>query len=121
MLTRDQERAQHAYQCIDSVIQSGDQLFSGYKILVYGLGPNIMRSGLSATVAFIQRYRDQDAAKALWRDIASAGIPNLPKDAEDIPKAIRNLSVDDYMLTTREVLKFSLWLKRAVQANNRKD
>ncbi|MBU52789.1 MAG: type III-B CRISPR module-associated protein Cmr5 [Deltaproteobacteria bacterium] len=112
-MTRDQLRAQHAHTCVESV---DDKNWKDYKILVYGLGPNIMRSGLSATVSFIQRNKGSAAVKLLWEHLAGAGIPNIPEKPLEIPAAIRALDVDNYMLTTRELLKCSVWFKRAVQA-----
>lgn len=113
-MTRDQERAKYAYDCVRS-IPSGS-VRDDYKILVYGLGANIMRSGLAAAMAFMERDKSKDAVRHLMRQLLQAGLPVIQPGGADLPDQIRSLELDDYMLVTREMLKMLLWLKRAVQA-----
>lgn len=115
MITRDQKRAQHAYECFARV--PVDQRES-YKVLVNGLGANILRSGLAASVAFLEREnsRSRAEAKLLLDHLGAAGIPGLQADHTSLPRAVRGLALDDYMLATRETLRVVLWFRRAVQA-----
>jgi CRISPR-associated protein Cmr5 len=118
MLNRDQQRAPHAYQCVAKV--SGN--LKEYKIFVNGLGPNIIRSGLVAAIAFIQRNRS-DLRDQFASDIASGLYPQweVPTNLPDLAKHVREVPHDQYMLLTREILRLSLWFKRAVQAHDSSD
>jgi hypothetical protein len=88
-----------------------------YEIAVKDLGANVLRGGLSAALAAIQRRNDA-GGKLLLGHLASAELPGLKGATEgDLAARVRKLSVDDYMLATREVLKVAAWLKRAVQAS----
>lgn len=117
-MTRDQERAKHAYTCVAEVKESEQK---DYKILVNGLGPNILRSGLAATLAFIERDKSGKAVKLLLEHLAGAKIPGLVTkegkelQGQEIFGHIRGTSMEEYMLITREVLKTTVWFKRAIQ------
>jgi CRISPR/Cas system CMR-associated protein Cmr5 small subunit len=109
-LTRDQKRALLAYRCVEGVTDDRD----GYKIAVNDLGANILRSGLAAAMAALER-RDGPGKALLLQHLASAGIPAL-SGATNLPKRVCELPVEKYMIATREMLAFVTWLKRAVQA-----
>lgn len=118
-ITRDQTRARHAYERASKVQTSEER--EDYKILVKGLGANIIRSGLCAALSVVERDRVKrgGAAARLLDDLGGAGIPNLKTDGQSLPGAARNLDLDDYMLATRETLKVVVWFKRAVEASFR--
>ena len=110
---RDQERARKAYQLVGEINASGRD---NYKIVVNSLGANIMRMGLSAALADLQRRGDK-GGNDLLSHLAQAEIPALGNtDAGSLPERVRALEAQDYMLATREILAFASWLKRAVQA-----
>lgn len=126
---RDQQRAAHAYECVASV---PDELRKDYKILVNDFGANVMRCGLCAALAFVQRKQGKEgeddadsgrrpgnhraeAAQRLLRHLAGAGLPGL-QGTQDLAGDIRQRGAQEYMMITREVLALSLWLRRAVQA-----
>lgn len=112
-ITRDQKRAQFAYSKAKSVQEKDHK---DYKIAVNGLGSSIIRSGLSSTVAFLQRS-GTEGAKQLLDHLGDAGIPGIEKkNHNSIADCVQRLDLDAYMLATRETLKVALWLKRAVQA-----
>lgn len=116
MITRDQERAQHAYKSFAS-LQAAQR--ENYKVLVNGLGANILRSGLAATIAFLEREnaRSRAEAKLLLDHLGAARIPGLVgTDSATLPARVRALEVEPYMLATREMLRVVLWFRRAVQA-----
>lgn len=114
MLTRDQKRAKHAYACVKR-LSTGQR--DNYKVLVNGLGANILRSGLAATIAFLER-ENREEAKLLLKDLDDAEIPGLePKGNLSFPDRVRELDLDKYMLATREMLRVVLWFRRAVQAD----
>ena len=118
-LNRDQQRAQWAYASAEEVaIVSHDD----YKITVNDLGANIIRSGLAASIAFLQRDKSRDVINLLLKQLAQ---PDALGDRCSIPAglspselaaAIRGLELNNYMLATREILALATWLKRAIQA-----
>jgi CRISPR-associated protein Cmr5 len=112
--TREQERAQHAYACAAKVPAKD---WSDYKVLTNGFGVFALKNGLAAALAFVERGKS-DTANTLFLDhLANARIPCLSgKKGPDLPAAVRDLKVADYMLATREVLALVVWLRRAVQA-----
>ena len=112
-MTREQERAAHAFVCIRKVGAANQK---NYKILVNEFGTNIIRSGLMAAIAFIQRYRDQGVARLFFEHLAGASIPGLHCNGGDLAAHIKKLEANEYMFTTREFLKIALWFKRAAQA-----
>lgn len=142
-LQRHQQRAVDAYAAVDAIADTA--VLDDYKIAVLALGANILRSGLAGAMAVLERASAgatepqptnqptpgqtapaQNAGRntratavmALREHLASAGIPGLPANTTgaNLPAKIRNLSVDNYILATRETLQVVLWLRRAVQA-----
>lgn len=114
MQTRDQQRALHAYGCVEKV---DTKERNDYKVQVNSFGANILRSGLAAAVSFLER--DKDKALLFLGHLRTAHIPGIDLNSKDsFPEQIRNLKLDAYMLATRETLKVALWFRRAVQAQS---
>lgn len=112
VVSRDQQRALHAYSCVAGVGPS----LRDYKIAVDGLGANILRNGLCAALATLQREKGE-RGKTVLAHLASAGIPGLEgATATTLAQRVRYLDVDAYMLATREAVRVAAWLKRAAQA-----
>ncbi len=112
VVLRDQRWALHAYNV---VAQVPDQQRKDYKIAVNDLGANILRGGLVAAMAAVERLGNR--GKLLLEHLASAGIAGLDDaTAANLPSRIRELDVDGYILATREMLQVATWLKRATQA-----
>lgn len=124
--TRDQQRAVFAYSKVRDVIDDpelSDSETEAYGRLVRNLGTQIRRDGLSTAIAFIERNRGKDEVVRLFEHLAEAPIPHVGESSHagsepkiGVPSTIRSLSVDEYMLVTRETLQVVKWLKRAVQA-----
>jgi CRISPR-associated protein Cmr5 len=111
-ITRDQRRALHAYRCVESVEH---QKQNDYKIAINDLGANILRSGLAAAIAAVERQGEE--GKLLLRHLAEAGVPGLEgSTADTLPGCVRAMNVEAYMIATVELLHVAKWLKRAVQA-----
>jgi CRISPR-associated protein Cmr5 len=111
-LIRDQQRALHAYGCIDRVPKDAQR---NYKIAVNDLGANIMRSGLCAALAAVQRLGQR--GELLLQHVAAASVPGLENaNADDLARRVRELDAEGYMIATREILQVAMWLKRATQA-----
>ena len=123
MITRDQQRAQFAYRAVGSITDEAEQ--KDYKIAVHTLGAEILKSGLAAAMAGLERRERR--GDRLRNDLANARIPGLvqqgrqgvlqePLTGANLPAKVRALPLDDYIFATRETLQVVLWLKRAVQA-----
>jgi CRISPR-associated protein Cmr5 len=114
-MLRDQQRALHAYDAVSGV-PSDKQSRDNYKIAVNDLGANILRSGLCAAIASVQRLGNR--GDVLLGHLASAGVPGLEDaTARNLAQRVRGLDADSYMIATRELLQVATWLKRAVQAS----
>jgi CRISPR-associated protein Cmr5 len=112
MLLRDQRRALHAYEAVGKVPKEQQK---DYKIAVNDLGANILRSGLCAAIAAVQRLGNR--GELLLGHLAAAGLPGLERaEASNLARRVRELDADAYMIATREMLQVAVWLKRAVQA-----
>jgi len=113
VLLRDQRRAIHAYEAAESVPEDQRR---DYEIAVNDLGANVLRSGLAAALASLDRQKGGRGG-AVLEHLAAAGIPGL-EDAtrDDLAQRVRTLDAGSYMSATREVLQVATWLKRAVQA-----
>ena len=128
-MRRDQRIAVHAYECVRKV-QPAHQ--DDYRTAVNTLGPAILRDGLCAALAFLERNAKSAAYKQFFADLAAADIRGLsagdiksstpgkqlalaePEHA--LPERARRLDLDTYMLASREALLVAHWFKRAVQA-----
>jgi CRISPR-associated protein Cmr5 len=114
--TREQKWALHAYACVRSVL-SDQRLRKEYKPLANSFGGQVMRNGLAAALAYLERR--EGAAELLLGHLAAAKFPGLQRawnDGAKLPDEARRLGLEEYMLATREALRFSVWLRRAVQA-----
>ena len=113
--TRDQERARQAYQWAKDA--QAKHLAADYKVRINAFGSNVLRSGLVAAMAFLERDGKDEATRLLLDQLANAGIPGVAtREGKKLAPAIRDLELNDYLLATREVLHLALWMRRAVQA-----
>ena len=113
--TRDQARAQHAYACVDSFATNQPRHLDSYASLVNGFGATVMRNGLVAALAFVQR-RGDEAARAFIVHLSRGDVPGLT-GKPDLLQAVIALDVDQYLVATREVLALAVWFRRAKQAS----
>jgi CRISPR-associated protein Cmr5 len=111
---RDQARARFAYERVAAV--PADRR-DDYENAVLGLGADILRVGLLAALAAVQRLGDRGGR--LLDDLAAAKIPGLEaKDGAQLVEKARKLDVVAYMIATRETLAVVAWLRRACQAQS---
>ena len=109
---RQQVWALHAYQVVDQVSREDRD---DYEIVVNGLGANVLRGGLAAAMAALERQDRR--GRLLLQHLASAGFTGLDGATEDdLPDRVRHLDLDGYVIVSREVLQFATWLRRAIQA-----
>lgn len=115
-LLRDQRRAAIAYQCVADVLRptEGATDTKAYKNLVLAVGVDIRRMGLSGALAAIER--EKAVGKLLLNHLRRAPMQARPSEDQDLPTWVRSLDLTAYMLVTRELLQFVVWLRRAVQS-----
>jgi len=70
--------------------------------------------GLSAALASVQR--EGKGGEQLLDDLRLAPFHQAPPAGLDLPAWVRGLGLVDYMIVTRELLQYVVWLRRAVQA-----
>ncbi|MBA2660922.1 MAG: type III-B CRISPR module-associated protein Cmr5 [Bradymonadaceae bacterium] len=106
--TRDQQRAVRAYELVGDVSDR-----KGYAVVVNDVGAHILRSGLAAALASLER----NDGKSLLGHLAKFDVPGLENATGDnLSKRVRELELDEYIFATREFLLIATWLKRASQA-----
>lgn len=109
---RDQARARFAYERA-ALVPSGER--KDYQNAVLAFGADILRVGLLAALAAVQRLGQR--GERLLDDLARAKIPGLEAaNGAELVKKARGLDVDAYMVATRETLAVVGWLRRACQA-----
>lgn len=122
--TREQQRALDVYARVRTARDKGKALCAEYKPRVNGLGAAVLRDGLAAALAFLEReVKSNAAAQHLLEDLtwclARARLPGLSEPSLKrlgLPGAVRALGLNEYMLATRESLRLLVWFRRAVQA-----
>ncbi len=117
LIIKDQERARRAYTLVEGIKKKQKD----YKTTLNALGGNIIRLGLSAALAELQRREKlggQEVLEHMAQVLKEANLPGLGDDvtAENLVKNINALNAEDYMLATREVMAHLAWFRRAVQA-----
>lgn len=117
MLTRDQQRAQHAYASVQSIVDGHPELCKDYKIAVHSIGANILQSGLAAAIAWLERDKSTSAKARLLGHLAGACVAGIGDvEADSFAATVRSLDCRAYMLATRDLLQTIHWLRRATQA-----
>ncbi|MBK8175233.1 MAG: type III-B CRISPR module-associated protein Cmr5 [Rhodospirillales bacterium] len=110
---RDQERVLYAYKQVAGVQDCRDD----YEIALQTFTGTLVRSGLAAAMAALERIRKREGTKLLLDHLAGAGIPGLEGTAgQRLAGKVRELDLDGYMLATREMFRLAAWFRRAVQA-----
>lgn len=113
VMLRDQLRARFAYERVREVPEGKRK---DYENAVLGLGADILRVGLLAALAAVQRLDKR--GELLLDDLAKAKIPGLQAtNGTKLVANARELPVDAYMIATRETLAVVSWLRRACQAS----
>lgn len=115
VVLRDQLRAARAYRVVDEVVGGAAQVEPrAYKNLVLAVGVDIRRLGLSGALAALERERA--VGETLIRHLQSAPMQSRPPDGVQLAAWVRSLDLTRYMLVTRELIQYVVWLRRAVQA-----
>jgi len=115
---RDQLRARHAYASVESV---PPQDWDDYRIAVNAFGAQVIRLGLCAAVAWLQRAPTQGAGIFLGH-LDAAELRGLPPGqpgrgaALSFAAKVQAADAANYMIATRDTLAHVVWFRRALQA-----
>lgn len=113
---RDQSRALHAYKSVASVPA---EHCDDYRIAVNSFGAHVIRTGLCAAIAWLQRT-DTEGASLFLRHLNDAGIRGLAvvpgNKGNTFADKVHSAVAADYMVATRDTLALVVWFRRAVQA-----
>ncbi len=128
--TREQRRADKAWQAVRWAKDQGGDIEKKYNTLARKLSALIQVNGLGQTLAFVyakakmaepseKRGAEAQANEALYNDI-SGWLKKLSdfklSSDDDLLQAVIERSSDFYRRATTEVLSFSLWLGRFAEA-----
>ena len=114
---RDQLRARHAYASVASV---PPRQRDDYRIAVNSFGAHVIRTGLCAAIAWLQRD-DREASGLFLQHLDAAEIRGLAKldggtKAASFAGKVHAAEAANYMIATRDTLALVVWFRRAVQA-----
>lgn len=129
---RDQRRADFAYRRLGDAATQKNIEAKDLANQVQSLGAFVLRDGLAATMAFLERDKEKPPIKFLLDLLADwlagrehpappkaparpPGASDGPRSGEDLPGWVRRLPLRDYQLCTRELLQLAVWLRRAAQ------
>lgn len=117
--TRDQQRAQTAYESVARVHDSTkDQKWKdGYGRQCLRLPALIHECGLCQTVAFLESKAKGKQDAYFHQVLADLAITSRPStEVDEFSERVRSASMKDYQWMTREALVCSQWLKRYAEA-----
>ncbi|WP_448583563.1 type III-B CRISPR module-associated protein Cmr5 [Thermocrinis sp.] len=118
-----QEMALFAYQLVSEV--KNESYKTKYLSYVRKLPSMIVYNGLLGTVVFAKKKASKDSQEAqAWGKVLKHIESFLKefysyKDKKDILEYLSELSVQEYRLTTKLVLDFSIWLKNIAEGEIR--
>lgn len=115
--TRDQQRAQSAWQ---NVRQVPEEKGKEYGSLARGLAAMIQTNGLGQTLAFLQAKAEGKTDKPhamLFRHLSGwVGKQMTGQDRADLLEWLIQQNSDVYRRATAEALAYALWLRRFAEA-----
>ena len=103
MRIRDQDRARQAYTDVSGVPPNQRP---GYKIAVNSFGTYVLREGLAAALAWIERDKNEEAKVRLIEHLAHTNLRVIGpvKDWQAFCKQARAVPASEFMLATRDLL-----------------
>ncbi len=116
--TRDQQRAQAAYEAVSKVAQERKKEWKeGYGRQCYRLPALIHECGLCQTVAFLEakdKGKKDTYFHHVLEDLANTALPLT--DVTGFSKKVRSDGMKDYQWLTREAMACAQWMKRYAEA-----
>jgi len=112
--TLEQERAQHAWSCVQEV---KDKPFAGdYRTIAVKVPSLIVTNGLGQTLAFLRSKPDRQHFQLLYRHLADWVGRKVHADGDLLNWLVNEATSQQYRLATMEALALLQWLKRFAEA-----
>jgi len=112
--TLEQERAQHAWSCVQDV---KDKPFAGdYRTIAVKVPSLIVTNGLGQTLAFLRSKPDRQHFQLLYRHLADWVGRKVHADGDLLNWLVNEATSQQYRLATMEALALLQWLKRFAEA-----
>ena len=113
--TLEQERAQHAWSCVQEV---KDKPFAGdYRTIAVKVPSLIVTNGLGQTLAFLRSKPDRQHFQLLYRHLADWVGRKVHADGDLLNWLVNEATSQQYRLATMEALALLQWLKRFAEAD----
>ncbi|MFA0731909.1 MAG: hypothetical protein LKKZDAJK_000899 [Candidatus Fervidibacter sp.] len=115
--TLEQERAQHAWSCVQEV---KDKPFAGdYRTIAVKVPSLIVTNGLGQTLAFLKakgKGEPSNEHEILYRHLADWVGSKVHADGDLLNWLVNKADSQQYRLATMEALALLQWLKRFAEA-----
>jgi len=117
MRTVEQERANHAWQCVNEV---KDKPFAGdYRTIAVKTPSLILTNGLGQTLAFLKakgKGDPSDEHEVLYQHMSNWLKQQLKLNGDLLEWIVNSANSQQYRLATMEALALLQWLKRFAEA-----
>jgi len=115
MTTRQQERAQAAYSCVQGKDKTKEE-DRNYGRLCADLPALLRQCGLCQTVTFLQA-KNKDGKAHFGEVLTDLGkVAGLGDNVDDISDTVRRVEVGEYQRLSREALRCAEWFSRYAEA-----
>jgi CRISPR-associated protein Cmr5 len=112
--TLEQERAKHAWECVQEV---KDRTFAGdYRSIAVKAPSLILTNGLGQTLAFLRSKPDRPHFQSLYHHLARWVGEKVRADGDFLNWLVSEADSQQYRLATMEALALLQWLKRFAEA-----
>lgn len=114
MTTRQQERAQEAYKCVQGKDKTKEE-DRKYGRVCADLPALLRQCGLCQTVTFLQaKGKEKDYIRSVLTDLGK--VAGLGNNVDAISEKARTVGVVEYQRLSREALRCAEWFSRYAEA-----
>ncbi len=115
--TLEQQRAEHAWKCVQDVQEAKTKPFAGdYRTIAMKLPSLILTNGLGQTLAFLRSKPDRQHFQLLYSHLAQWVGERVRANGDLLDWLVNNATSHQYRLATMEALALLQWLKRFAEA-----
>jgi CRISPR-associated protein Cmr5 len=109
--TLEQERAKHAWDCVQEVKDKHKHIADGYRAIVAKVPSLIVTNGLGQTLAFLKAKHE-----VLYRHLTDWVGKKVNANGDLLNWLLNTATSQQYRLATMEALRLLQWLKRFAEA-----
>jgi len=109
--TLEQERAKHAWNCVQEVKDKYKHIADGYRAIVAKVPSLIVTNGLGQTLAFLKAKYE-----VLYRHLTDWVGKKVNANSDLLNWLLNTATSQQYRLATMEALRLLQWLKRFAEA-----